>query len=260
MARTLPGSLAALLMLACLGGCAQQRELLAPPAGGAQVHFSIKVPQDLAADPLRVMYRSAKCPVKRSGADWTSYEEDGYHAIEVQPQRQDTADLYVADLAVDGGGGCQWQLSNVTFGVRYADTSRFGPNVESGRGGGVIVIFDNHLPQRRSMYSPERVSGDLIIKKDYYPWIDEDFLGRYVKQARLFGNGDFFLTYMAIQARQVIFEPILHSDYVVYSEGPKVKREGNYTRFTYPDGSVIADGKSKPDFRKLQALRLGGAK
>ncbi|MEL7937110.1 hypothetical protein [Pseudomonas delhiensis] len=136
MAQTLSGSLATLLMLACLGGCAQQRELLAPPAGGAQVHFSIKVPQDLAADPLRVMYRSAKCPVKRSGADWTSYEEDGYHAIEVQPQRQGATDLYVADLAVDGGGTCQWQLSNVTFGVRYANTARFGANVQPGGGGG----------------------------------------------------------------------------------------------------------------------------
>jgi hypothetical protein len=50
----------------------------------------------------------------------------------------------------------------------------------------------------------------------------------------------------------------LHADYVVYSEGPKIKREGNYTRFTYPDGSVEADGKSKPSFKKLQAIRLGG--
>ncbi|MDF3931165.1 hypothetical protein [Pseudomonas citronellolis] len=260
MARTLPGSLAALLMLACLGGCAQQRELLEPPAGGAQVHFSIKVPQDLAADPLRAMYRSAKCPVKRSGADWTSYEEDGYHAIEVQPLRQGATDLYVAELAVDGGGGCQWQLSNVTFGVRYANTARFGANIQAGGGGGVIVIFDNHLPQRRSMHRPKEVGGDLEISKDYYPWIDEQFLIRHERQAWLVSDGDIFLTYVAKQARQVIFEPALHRDYVVYSEGPKVKREGNYTRFTYPDGSVVADGKSKPDFRKLQALRLGGAK
>lgn len=28
--------------------------------------------------------------------------------------------------------------------------------------------------------------------------------------------------------------------------------EGNYTRFTYPDGST------KPSFEKLQAIRLGG--
>ncbi|MNJ57466.1 hypothetical protein D3C77_530550 [compost metagenome] len=63
--------------------------------------------------------------------------------------------------------------------------------------------------------------------------------------------------YQALQARQVYFEPILHSDLVVYSAGPKVKKKGNHTAFTYPDGSVVADGKSKPNFLKLQSLRTG---
>lgn len=259
MARPITCSLASLLMLLSLGGCAQNRtHELAPPPGGAQVHFSIKVPPDLAANPMRVMYRSAKCPATRSGADWTTYEEDGRHAIEVLPQRQGNSDLYVADLAVDGGGACQWQLSNVTFGVHYANTARFGTNVEPAGGGGVIVIFDNNLAQQRSMYPPEKVEGDLMIKKDYYPWVNEHFLIRHEKQAWLVSDGDIFLTYKAKQARKVIFEPILHADYVVYSEGPKVKREGNYTRFTYPDGSVVADGDIQPDFDKLQAIRLGG--
>lgn len=137
MARPVTCSLASLLMLLSLGGCTQNRtHELAPPPGGAQVHFSIKVPPDLAANPMRVMYRSAKCPATRSGADWTTYEEDGRHAIEVQPQRQGSSDLYVADLALDGGGACQWRLSNVTFGVRYANTARFGADVKPGGGGG----------------------------------------------------------------------------------------------------------------------------
>ncbi|MDF3932534.1 hypothetical protein P3W75_07835, partial [Pseudomonas citronellolis] len=131
-------------------------------------------------------------------------------------------------------------------------------NVQPGGGGGLIVIFDNNLPQQRSMYPPKKVEGDLVVRKDYYPWVDEEFLGPYVKQARLFSDGDIFLTYKATLARRVTFEPILHANYVVYSEGPKVKRKGNHTRFTYPDGSVLADGDSKPDFDKLQAIRLGG--
>ena len=122
-------------LVLALTACSSRYDL-APPPGGAQVHFSIKVPQDLAADPMRVMYRSAKCPATRSGADWTAYQEDGRHVIEVEPQRQGSSDLYVADLAVDGGGACQWRLSNVTFGVRYANTARFGANVEPGGGGG----------------------------------------------------------------------------------------------------------------------------
>ena len=123
--------------------------------------------------------------------------------------------------------------------------------------GGVIVIFDDNLPQRRSMYPPKKIEGDLIVGKEYYPWVDEQFLIRHEKQAWLVTDGDIFLTYKAKEARKVTFEPLLHADYVVYSEGPKVKREGNYTRFTYPDGSVVADGDSKPDFDKLQAIRRG---
>jgi hypothetical protein len=61
--------------------------------------------------------------------------------------------------------------------------------------------------------------------------------------------------YQALQARQVYFEPILHSDFVVYSAGPKIKKEGNHTVITYPDGSVEPDGRWGPNFRKLQAIR-----
>ena len=110
------------------------------------------------------------------------------------------------------------------------------------------------------MYPPKEVIGDLEIKPDYYPWVDEDFLGKYEKRAVLFNGEDIFLTYRTIEAKSVYFAPNLHSDYAVYSAGPKVKQKGNYIRFTYPDGSVIADGSSEPDFDKLQAIRLGQAK
>jgi hypothetical protein len=42
----------------------------------------------------------------------------------------------------------------------------------------------------------------------------------------------------------------------VYSAGPKIKKEGNYTSIIYPDGSFEADGRYGPNFRKLQAIRL----
>ncbi|MGE9761632.1 hypothetical protein [Pseudomonas sp. PDM20] len=124
----------ALLMFASLSGCAQQ-PTFAPAPGGEQVTISIKVPQDLAARNMRVMYRSAKCPSKES-ADGVPYEVDGFYPIEVQPQRQGQSDLYEAKLARNGGGACEWKLSNVTLGVSYQNTERFGADVQSGRGGG----------------------------------------------------------------------------------------------------------------------------
>ncbi|MNZ10622.1 hypothetical protein D3C78_274700 [compost metagenome] len=245
------------LLLASLGGCAQPLNRdFSPPLGGETVSVTVKAPKDLAANTMRVMYRSEKCRITRSDGDGERYEIDGAHAIEVEPQRQGQSDLYEAQLARNGGGVCQWKLSSVTFGVRYQNTAQLGKEVQPGGGGGVIVIFDGNMPQRRSMFGIQDVSGDLHIRKNYYLWVDEQFIIRHEKEAWLVGEGDIFLTYRARQAKQVTFEPILHAG-VVNSVGPKVKQKGSYTRFTYPDGSVVADGSTKPSFEKLEAIRLG---
>ena len=245
-----------LLLLFSLGGCAQNRTL-SPPPGGEEVSITVKVPQNLAADPMQVIYRSAKCPIKRSGPDWTRYEEDGYLSTTVRPQRVGQSEVYEAKLPINGGGRCQWQLSNVTFGVTYANTAHFGENVRAGPGGGVIVMFDQHLLQQRSVFEPtKKVSGDVLISKDYYPWVNEQLIGKHEKVAWIVGEGEIYSYYRAPNARKVTFEPSLHADYVVYSVESKVQEVGNYPQNTYPDGSVTADG-NKPNFKKLQAIRLG---
>jgi hypothetical protein len=247
------------LLLFSLNGCALDRGL-SPEPGGEQVSITVKVPQNLAAEPMQVIYRSAKCPIKRSGPDWSSFEVDGYLTTTVQPLQQGNSNLYETKLAINGGGGCQWQLSNVTFGVTYASTTHFGQNVKPASGGGVIVMFDHYLAQRRSAFDPTKeVSGDLLIRKDYYPRVSEHFIGGHEKLAWLVGEGGTYLYYRAPNARKVKFEPILHANYVLHSVGPKVKKKGNYTRYTYPDGSVVADRISDPNFKKLQAIRLGEA-
>ncbi|MCK3861506.1 hypothetical protein E4P00_03995 [Pseudomonas sp. B329] len=148
-------------------------------------------------------------------------------------------------------------MSNVTFGVTYANTAHFGDNVRAGPGGGIIVMFDQHLPQQRSVFEPTRtVSGDLLIRKDYYPWVNEQFIGGHEKLAWIVGEGEIYSYYRALNARKVVFEPLLHADYAVYSIGPKVHKKGNRNQYTYSDGSVAMGG-SDPSFKKLQALRLG---
>jgi len=73
-------------------------------------------------------------------------------------------------------------------------------------------------------------------------------------------EGGIYINYQALQARTVYFEPVFHSSVLVRSEGSKVHKVGNFIKFTYPDGSVVADGQSKPDFWKLQSLRTGRAR
>jgi hypothetical protein len=244
---------ALLSLFVSLSGCTKDRSL-SPPLDSEQMTITVKVPLELETETLEVMYRSAVCKSITHGASGVRIELEGYHGIDVQLQRLGASDLYQAKLPIDGGGACQWHLSNVMFGVAYRNPARFGENVTYGAGGGVVVMFDHNRPSRSSGL-PIKVEGDLTIKKDYYPWVDEEFIGPYKKTVSLTSEGDIYVMYQALQARQVYFEPILYSDFVVYSAGPKIKKEGNHTVITYPDGSVEPDGRWGPNFRKLQAIR-----
>jgi hypothetical protein len=235
-----------------LSGCGQDFSL-PPPADSEQITVTVKVPKELRAEAMQVIYRSTRCTFTDYTASGKTYQRDEYHRIDIQPERQGN-DLYVAKMAINGGGSCQWRISNVTFGVAYENPEQFGDYVSSGSGGGVVVVFDHNNSPRGG--AGIKVDGDLLIRKDYYPWVKENFIGGYSKRISLAGEGDIYLGYQAMQARKVYFEPIIHSDFVVRSVGPKIKKDGNYTTITYPDGSVETDGRWGPSIRKLQAIRL----
>jgi hypothetical protein len=238
---------------ASLSGCARDYSL-APPANSEKVTVTVKLPKELTNEVMQVIYRSTICTFTDHTAMGKLYQRDEYQRTDIWPVRQGQSDLYRAELPMDGGGACQWRLSNVTFGVAYTDPTSFGETVSYGGGGGVVVIFDhNNSPRGGADF---KVGGDLTIKKDYYPWISEAFLGGYRKHISLLGEGYIYLMYQALQARQVHFEPILHSNFVLHSLGVKEKKEGNNIIFTFPDGSVWADGRLDSKFQKLQAIRL----
>ena len=244
-------------LLFTLGGCRQDYSL-SPPADSEKITVTVKLPEGLKNKTMWVMYRSATCKHIGTGASGQRTERDGYHSVYKELERQGQSDLYQVELPKDGGGACRWHLANVTFGVEYADLTRFGETVMWGGGGGVVVMFDrNNSPRGGADFN---VDGDLTIRRDYYPWLSEAFIGGYRKRISLAGEGDIYLMYRALQARNVYFEPVFHSDFLVKSEGVKVKSDRNYITFTYPDGSVVSDRRSQPDFLKLQTLRTGRAR
>ena len=239
-----------------LGGCQQDRSL-APPPDSETITVTVKLPEELKTETMWVMYRSTTCRSVTHGASGQRLERDGHHSVYREFQRQGQSDLYQVELPKDGGGACRWHLANVTFGVQFVDPTRFGENAVNGAGGGVIVIFDhNNSPQGGADIE---VEGDLSVRKEYYPWVDEEFLGRYKKRVSLNGESRIYSKYKATQAKRVYFEPVVYADFVIHSAGPKVKKKGNYTTFIYPDGSVAADGKWHPKFLRLQAIRTGRA-
>ncbi|MNY43179.1 hypothetical protein D3C86_1781170 [compost metagenome] len=82
-------------------------------------------------------------------------------------------------------------------------------------------------------------------------------MGSYRKDVSLLGEKqNYYLSYQALHAREVYFEPVLHSKFVVRSVGPQEKKKGNYATFTYPDGSVENVARATPRFQKLQAIRV----
>lgn len=238
--------------LAALNGCAMDRSF-SPPAENQYVTVAVKVSSDLKARPMKVMYRSAVCTEPSYDGNFNRTDLEGHYVVELQPQRRAETDVYEARLAIDGGGACQWRLSNATFGVFYSKPEFSGEQVTFGSGGGVVVVFDHNNSQRGTRGI--EVSGDLELLQDYYPWIDEEFLGAYRKSIKLVGGVSLFLEYYAPDARYVYFEPVFHRDYLLRSKGPSVKKPGNYTAFTYPDGSFFDDGNFHPDFEHLQDIR-----
>lgn len=243
-------SASATLFLISLNGCAQTA-VFSPPSNSEIVTVTVKVPKDLAADTMRVMYRSAKCPSKES-ADGRSYEIDGFYPIDVEPRQVGQSDLYEAKLARDGGGACQWKLSNVTFGVHYENTISFGESVSYGRGGSVIVIFDNNPPQEQTGEGIETIYGDLLISQDYYPWIVESFLRGHRIKINILGNKD-TITYLSHRTKRIEFEPELHKNLIVKTLGIKDKNSDEKAKNIYPDGTV-SDSNSRPRFQKMQEL------
>ena len=237
-----------------LGGC-QQDYSLAPPADSEKIIVTVKLPKELKTETMWVMYRSTTCRQASYGASGQRTERDGYHSVYKELERQGQSDLYQVELPKDGGGACRWHLANVTFGVAYADPTHFGENVTFGTGGGVVVIFDHNNSPRGA--ADIQIDGDLTIRKEYYPWVGELFIGGYKKYISLAGEGGTYLKYQASAARQVYFEPIIHSEFIVRSKGAKVHKIGDFMKFTYPDGSVVAERYAKPDFLKLQTMRTG---
>jgi hypothetical protein len=238
---------------ASLNGCAKDYSL-APPADSKKVTVTVKLPEELKTETMWVMYRSATCKRISYGASGQRTERDGHNSVYKEFERQGQSDIYQVELPKDGGGACLWHLANVTFGVAYADPNRFGENVIPGGGGGVVVILDhNNSPRGGADF---KVDGDLTIQKDYYPWVSEAFLGGYKKHISLLGEGRLYLKYQALQAQKIYFEPILHTDFMLHSLGVKEKKEGNNIAFTFPDGSVWAEGRLDSKFQKLQAIRL----
>jgi hypothetical protein len=229
---------------------------LYPVEDGEKVKVVLKLPPKLKADPMRVNYRSSVCKHIRTGSRGHPVELDDFKTMEVIFRLKTESELFYVDVPLDGGGHCKWELSNISFGVAYGDTSEFGEDISYSLPRGQVISFDQRPPLMRSG-SVKVVGGDVKITEHYYPWINEEFERGYEKSARLAGEGPTYKNYRAQQAREIYIAAVLHSEFPVYSKAPMVRVGGARKIFTYPDGTSRPENPVKPSFRKLESIRLG---
>ena len=247
-----------LALLALLSGCVKDYKVLTPPPDSEKVKIVIKVPAELEPKALLAKYESTRCRMFVDLPTVSRMQFPGSNFQNPKFSRRGETDLYEAEVFVDGGGECEWQLDSIEFGVVYRIPNRFAKKVTAYYGGTVIVKFDGqHAPFNTV---DQFIEGpDLTIVKDYYPWVREAYeLGYYDKSVNLAREYESYRTYRARDARNIYYEPVLHSDLVVTSTSPKkrVADEIVTTTFRYPDGTEESNRELEPDFKKMQEIRL----
>lgn len=245
-------------LLALLSGCVKDYKVLTPPPDSEKVKIVIKVPAELEPKTLRAKYESTRCRMVVDLPTVSRMQFPGSNFKNSKFTRRGETDFYEAEVFVDGGGECEWQLDNLEFGVVYRIPNRFAKEVTAYFGGTVVVKFDGqHAPFNTV---DQFIEGpDLTIVKNYYPWVREAYeLGYYDKTVNLAKEYESYRTYRARNARNIYFEPVLHSDLVVTSTSPKKRSVDEIvtTTFRYPDGTEESNSELEPDFKKMQKIRL----
>ncbi|QIT27725.1 hypothetical protein [Raoultella terrigena] len=240
-----------LLPLLTLSGCALS-ENLSPPSNGKTVKVAVVKPADVDILPMNVIYRSEKCREKIFTSTGVITSRAGYHLLTVPFNPGKGSDIVSNNISLDGGGQCEWKLSNIRFQFKFSNMEKFGADIKKNIPNDIVFVFDKNAPPRGDGHY-EDISGDFVIKQDYYPLVRNDRMIDHAKILRLI-NKD-MLTYRVSNSESLLFEPNVHSDKVVNVLGPEKFGEDSIT--TYPDGTQTTNAKG-PDpinFEKLKSMK-----
>ncbi|MDX5627138.1 MULTISPECIES: hypothetical protein [unclassified Brenneria] len=214
---------------------------------GELVSFSVSLPKEMAISPLKVMYRSETCKVSKPRADGGSYKVPGYYYKEVI--FSDSANGYKYDIPLNGWGVCLWALSNVTVDFEYRDLIIGGEKI----GSGAVFVFDNNAPQFYNGKYKE-ITGDVVLEKNYFPWVSKIFRDKNEKYLRMFG-GDVNVVYKTFKTKNITIIPISNPDLMVYSEWPVDNESREFRKYIYPDGSITVTADGHPDYEELIRIK-----
>lgn len=243
------------LSLLFVTGCSISQAVnktLTPPADTKWVNVEVKNPSPYTKPfPLEVRYISYKCNKKRvSGFDGSVITEPSYNVIGI-PMKQQNDDIWRAKVATIGGGSCRWTLSAVSLGIQYIDAIHLGKDLVPGTAVGVTLAFDSDASRNGQF---DILFGDEhTFLATYYPLIKSNKMVRENDSLNIFGEEDFLQKKITKinNSVGVNFIPILDESKIVKMIAPKEYKAGAFYKIIYPDGSVVSDGSTHPDVKKM---------
>ncbi|MBD2781936.1 hypothetical protein [Xenorhabdus szentirmaii] len=240
-------ALSSLLAVFFIQGCTS--ESFSPPINGENIHFTATIPDELEALPISAMYRSNICRKERRTANMKPYSVPGFHYA-TYPLSIGQSNQVEASVPKEGGGKCDWKLSNITFEVKLKDTSTIAPIIDDNFGFETTFVIDDNAPQVFDGGYIKK-TGNLNEEIILFPLLRERFFGDHSKSFYLVGKYD-VMTYKLNNGRKIHLNILYEKKFLTYWQGGKNKdRE---TSLTYPDGTIIYNGDVSPDFDKLMRI------
>ena len=242
-----------------MSGCASATDRdLSPPKDTQWVNIEIKNPSQYTRPfPLEVLYISNTCKRKlMSMRDGQHYEKAGYNPTKIPLQQKDSSDIWVAKVAMNGGGKCNWVLSEFNLGIEYIDASHLGKDLVPGTAVGVTIAFDDNIKRNGKF---ELVNeNNLTISPQYYPVTESNKRISDRDTLSLFGKENFLQQRIVASSGDVniAFSPKLDESKIVKMIAPKEHKVGAFYKIEYPDGTVSSDGSTHPDFNKIDSMTL----
>ncbi|VAL65388.1 Uncharacterised protein [Enterobacter kobei] len=244
-----------------VAGCSISRAVnktLSPPTDTKWVNIEVKKPSQYTKPfPLEVRYISYECMKKRiSGFDGSSVTEPSYNGMKIPLQQQGKSDVWIAKVAMSGGGPCDWTLSEINLGIEYTDATHLGKGLIPGSAVGATVAFDNDASRNGQF---DTVAGnDFNYTPKYYPFIkkwNDSPQSTMRDKLYLFGKEDAFwkvkLDYKPNENILINYNPSIDESKKVLMIFPNKKGKDAMYSFVYPDGSVISSKNTTPDFSKV---------
>ncbi|MDC9595019.1 hypothetical protein [Xenorhabdus sp. IM139775] len=237
--------LSSLLAVFFIQGCAS--ESFSPPINGESVHLTATLPDELDALPISAMYRSKLCRKERRTANMKSYSVPGFHHA-TYPLSIGHSNQVEVSVPKEGGGKCDWKLSNITFEVKLKDTSTIAPLIDDNFGFKTTFVIDGNAPQEFDGGYIKK-TGDLHEKIILFPLLTKSFLSGNENSFYLIGKGD-PLTYKTGTAKKIN----LNYTYIKQMLSIWTGRKNNDRPFmTYPNGDIIY-GEVRPEYKTLMRI------